>query len=335
MTKLSANMIEGTPLLGYLYGLTLSTAGSSATWAVTTGAAADSTGTKILTPATAFTKTTSAWAVGTGNGSLDDGTIGNSLWYHVYLISNPISGVVDYTVSLCPAIDARVFTVTIATPGVVTCADHGLQIGSGFIPTNSGGALPTGMVSGTRYYVISAGFTTGAFQFSATQGGAAINTTGSQSGVHSFTCPPTLPSGYTLYRRIGSMKTTGSAQWQTFLQIGDRFHITSVTDVSIGTQAATLMPLSVPVGVRVIPFGSAHGQTNPSSGGASISTSPGDNSAFPVVAFYIDSSASVSYGRSAWTGPTTNLSARIYVSSSVPAGLSSLDIGGWIDTRGR
>jgi parallel beta-helix repeat protein len=46
------------------------------------------------------------------------------------------------------------------------------------------GALPTGVVAGQTYYVISAGLGASAFEFSATPGGAAVNTTGSQSGTH-------------------------------------------------------------------------------------------------------------------------------------------------------
>jgi hypothetical protein len=49
------------------------------------------------------------------------------------------------------------------------------------------GTLPTGLSAGTTYYVISTGLTSGAFEVSATLGGAAINTTGAGSGTHSVT----------------------------------------------------------------------------------------------------------------------------------------------------
>lgn len=74
-------------------------------------------------------------------------------------------------------------TVTIATPAVMTWTGHGLAAGAAFTPTTTG-ALPTGMTAGTTYYVISTGLTANTFQFSATPGGAAVNTTGSQSGTH-------------------------------------------------------------------------------------------------------------------------------------------------------
>ena len=45
-----------------------------------------------MTLAAAISKTTSAWAVGTGNGALDTGTIANSTWYHVYVIERTDTG---------------------------------------------------------------------------------------------------------------------------------------------------------------------------------------------------------------------------------------------------
>lgn len=72
-------------------------------------------------------------------------------------------------------------TMTIASPGVVTWTSHGLSNGNlvAFLTT---GALPTGLTAGAWYYVINA--TTHTFQVSATSGGSAINTSGSQSGTH-------------------------------------------------------------------------------------------------------------------------------------------------------
>lgn len=86
-------------LRSYLSGLTLSTAGSSATFGVAAGEAADSTNVAMMRLLSAYTKTTSAWAVGSGNGSLDTGTIANSTWYHVWLIRRSDTGIVDVLVS--------------------------------------------------------------------------------------------------------------------------------------------------------------------------------------------------------------------------------------------
>jgi hypothetical protein len=87
-------------LRGYIDGLTLSTAGSSSTFGIAAGMACDSSAAWMMTLANAYTKTTAAWAVGSGNGSLDTGTIANSTWYHVYLIRRPDTGVVDVLISL-------------------------------------------------------------------------------------------------------------------------------------------------------------------------------------------------------------------------------------------
>jgi hypothetical protein len=74
-------------------------------------------------------------------------------------------------------------TMTIATPGVVTWTAHGLYVNAPVKFTTTG-ALPTGLTVGTTYFVIAAGFGANSFQLSATIGGAAINTTGTQSGTH-------------------------------------------------------------------------------------------------------------------------------------------------------
>ena len=75
------------------------------------------------------------------------------------------------------------FTVTIAAPGVITKYAHGLawkdQVT--FVTT---GALPTGIVADTWYYVIPVDDNT--FQVTATSTGSAITTSGTQSGVHSL-----------------------------------------------------------------------------------------------------------------------------------------------------
>jgi microcystin-dependent protein len=75
-------------------------------------------------------------------------------------------------------------TMTIAAPGVV--------FWPGFTPSpndpvefTTTGVLPTGFVTATKYYVVGASIVPGvSYQLSATPGGTAITTTGSQSGVH-------------------------------------------------------------------------------------------------------------------------------------------------------
>jgi len=66
---------------------------------------------------------------------------------------------------------------------------------------------------------------------------------------------PAMPTGYTLFRYIGSGLTDGSAQWVAFIQDGDLFNwVTSVLDVNAtnpGTAAVT-RTLTVPTGLTVL-----------------------------------------------------------------------------------
>ena len=77
------------------------------------------------------------------------------------------------------------FTVTQASPAVFTSVAHGFALNDTIVFETTG-ALLTGLVVGTTYYIITAGLTSDAFEVSATLGGSAVNTTGTQSGVHSF-----------------------------------------------------------------------------------------------------------------------------------------------------
>lgn len=66
---------------------------------------------------------------------------------------------------------------------------------------------------------------------------------------------PTMPSGYTYFRRIGSVKTDGSGNIWAFVQDGDFFQwATFVNDVTANNPgtSAVLRTLSVPTGVKVI-----------------------------------------------------------------------------------
>ena len=78
--------------------------------------------------------------------------------------------------------DFNVFTVTIASPGVLTLAAHGFVAGDTVL-LETDGALPTGLSVDTVYYVVET-VTANTFSLALTKGGTAINTSGSQSGVH-------------------------------------------------------------------------------------------------------------------------------------------------------
>lgn len=83
------------------------------------------------------------------------------------------------------------FTVTIASPAVVTNTAHGLYTGEGVYLTTTG-ALPTGLSQNTMYYVIRVDANTFNLATSLANAiaGTKINTTGSQSGTHTlYYCP--------------------------------------------------------------------------------------------------------------------------------------------------
>ncbi len=74
-------------------------------------------------------------------------------------------------------------TAPVASPGVINWTAHGHKANDPVSFTTTG-TLPTGLTAGTTYYLIATGLATDSFRLSATVGGAAINFTGSTSGVH-------------------------------------------------------------------------------------------------------------------------------------------------------
>lgn len=172
-SRQTAELISGFPTL--ISGLVMSRA-SATTFGVATGVAvtSDAAGSaasrRLIVLNTAITKSLSSWAVGTGNGGLDTGTVANNTWYHAYLISRDSDGLIDALISASPT-------------------------------------------------------------------------------------TPTMPSGWTNRRRIGSIRTDGSAQIVPFVQTANRFRwVTPPLDVNVATlgTARSLYTLSVPTGVQTL-----------------------------------------------------------------------------------
>ena len=63
---------------------------------IAAGVCRSSADTRTLRVASAYTKTSAAWAVGTGNGGLLAGTYVANTWYHVFAIFRDDTDVVDY-----------------------------------------------------------------------------------------------------------------------------------------------------------------------------------------------------------------------------------------------
>lgn len=76
-------------------------------------------------------------------------------------------------------------SITIAAPGVVTIPGGLVPIVNGTpVSISTTGLLPTGLLPGVIYWIVAQSGLT--FQLALTKGGAAITTTGSQSGVHTL-----------------------------------------------------------------------------------------------------------------------------------------------------
>lgn len=71
-----------------------------------------------------------------------------------------------------------------ASLDTLTAVRHTVNEGDEIGVSNSGGALPTGLAAGTRYFAINCADDT--FQLSATRGGSAIDIAGAGTGTHSF-----------------------------------------------------------------------------------------------------------------------------------------------------
>lgn len=86
------------------------------------------------------------------------------------------------------AATTRTATISIADPAVFSASAHGL-VKDDAVRLTTTGDLPTGLATGKIYYVLQDGLTADAFKLSATAGGPAIATSGTQSGTHTVAGP--------------------------------------------------------------------------------------------------------------------------------------------------
>ena len=100
------------------------------------------------------------------------------------IVTNVMAQMVTAGWSVATGCTPSAATISIASPGVVTLAAHGLLAGDSVVFATTG-TLPTGIVARTRYFV-STVLSSSAFTICATAGGTVINTSGSQSGTPSF-----------------------------------------------------------------------------------------------------------------------------------------------------
>ncbi|MDX0354317.1 hypothetical protein CN162_12630 [Sinorhizobium meliloti] len=114
-----------------------------------------------------------------------------------------------------PPAKTSTVTMTIASPGVISWNAHGLAAGTP-VKFSTTGALPTGLTAGTTYYVVNP--TANDFQVAATPGGAAIDTSGTQSGTHTATTAPTGTIKYFYAIVMTAQENGGGANTARLLQ---------------------------------------------------------------------------------------------------------------------
>jgi hypothetical protein len=147
---------------------------------------------------------------------------------------------------------------------------------------------------------------------------------------------PAVSGGFSLFRRIGSMKTNASSQWISFSQLDDEFlwlvAVQDAANITLST-TATLLPLSTPSGVQTL--ADVVFSSNP---GATIYfalTSPDQTDSAPSASIF-DTYSLSNTAPAFWHGYLrTDISSRIRARASGNAGACYINTRGWRDPRGR
>ena len=151
---------------------------------------------------------------------------------------------------------------------------------------------------------------------------------------------PTMPSGYGYYRRVGSVKTDGSAHLRTFTQNGDEFIWASVvqdiTTNGLSTTATLFTMNGVPPGLKMNAL--LRGEVlNAGSVVYLLISSPDENSVAPNATDGNLTAYSDTIGQ--WDAFAINVrtdaNQRIRAVASASSSTLNVVTYGWIDTRGR
>ena len=123
----------------------------------------------------------------------------------------------EYRDDICK-VGENIVTITNATPAVITWTAHGLEVDDR-VEFSTTGSLPSGIVAGTDYYVLSAGLAANSFRISTSSGGAAVNTTTDGSGVHTASAGSGKVRGVHIYEDVvyafrDDLPGTGGLMWK-------------------------------------------------------------------------------------------------------------------------
>ncbi len=176
----------------------------------------------------------------------------------------------------------------------------------------------------TWYYTFAIGKTTGETAFLASLSATA----------------PTMPSGYTLKRRIGSFKTDGSSHILAYAQTGDLFQWGTMTkDVNTALGASGNYTLNVPaLAVMWQGIGTLIGGTAAGSVGVCLFTVGQTSEASTFSMLANNPSNIISADQGGHFSILTNASQQIAFTGTFSGGATAaitLTTTGWIDRRGR
>lgn len=208
----------------------------------------DADSTNMVLVATLFKSLAVAWAAGgatTGasGGACDTGTKGNSQTWHIFAIGK---------INMVPTLIAR--TSNVAT---VTVAAHTVGVGSTVRVSNLGAGFDT---SGAAVTAV----TTNTISYANTGSNVSSSSVTGSPTVDAFDViagqtigTVTMPTGWTVKQRLGSVMSSSAAAIFPFTQIADYFLWTAIkadfTSINVGaTQGArVLKTLTVPLGLKV------------------------------------------------------------------------------------
>lgn len=182
---------------------------------------------------------TSGWGAGAwGSGSWSTGQSSSDslrLWsqnnYGEDLVFGPRTGAMYYYYA-DRGLTNTTASISIASPAVITATDHYTE--GAPIVFETSGALPTGLTTGTTYYIRN--YVAGVFNVSATPSGALIITSGSQSGTQSIS---TRAVNLTTIAGASDVPTI-----QNYITVSDTFRFVfafGANDYGVSTQSPLLV----------------------------------------------------------------------------------------------